>query len=62
MVKGDWKYIQPNENELQGQLYNLTEDESESNDIINEHFELGEEMKKELLEITSNTYSKNQNK
>ncbi|WP_051941756.1 sulfatase family protein [Maribacter forsetii] len=60
--KGDWKYVQPNENDLQGQLYNLAEDESESNDLINEHFELVEEMKKELLEITSNTYSKNQNK
>lgn len=60
--KGDWKYIQPNENKLQGQLYNLVEDESESNDLISEHYELGEEMKKELLEITSNTYSKNENK
>lgn len=57
--KGDWKFIQPRNNELQGQLYNLVKDESETNNVINEHHELGEEMHKELLGIISNTFAKN---
>lgn len=55
--KGDWKYIEPENDELKGQLYNLSEDESESKNLINENVDLADKMRKELLDITSGTVS-----
>ncbi|MBD0780039.1 arylsulfatase [Maribacter sp. ANRC-HE7] len=55
--KGNWKYVEPDNDELEGQLYNLLEDESESRNLIRENADVAEEMRKELLNIITGTVS-----
>tara|TARA_R110002051_G_scaffold13808_7_gene45659 strand:- start:3665 stop:5188 length:1524 start_codon:yes stop_codon:yes gene_type:complete len=55
--KGDWKFIAPDNGELQGQLYNLLEDASESNNLINSNTDLANEMQNELLGIIAGKVS-----
>ncbi|MEO9893478.1 arylsulfatase [Aurantibacter sp.] len=51
--KGRWKFIAPENDKVQGQLYNLYEDESESNNLIIENFNMANEMHQELSDIIS---------
>lgn len=53
--KGSWKYIAPDNEHNEGQLYNLEEDRSESVNRYNEYPELVQSMKNELKEIISQT-------
>lgn len=55
--KGNWKYVAPDNDGLDGQLYNLLEDESESRNLIKENADLAEEMRKELHNIITGTVS-----
>jgi len=56
--KGDWKFIAPDNGEMQGQLYNLFEDESESHNLIDSNTELAKDMQNELLDIIAAKGSK----
>ncbi|WP_157491587.1 sulfatase family protein [Maribacter thermophilus] len=58
--KGKWKFIAPENDSVQGGLYDLYEDESESNNLIFENSDLADEMHKELLAIISGTGSEEQ--
>tara|TARA_R110002049_G_scaffold297516_1_gene486565 strand:+ start:86451 stop:88064 length:1614 start_codon:yes stop_codon:yes gene_type:complete len=55
--KGNWKYIAPDNERREGQLYNLEEDRSESVNRYKEHPELVQSMKKELEEIISKKHT-----
>lgn len=49
--KGKWKYIEPEHEDTEGELYNLEEDVSESKNLYNEHPKLVLELKDHLESI-----------
>lgn len=50
--QGDWKYIEPKDGDAEGELYNLKDDISESNNLYKKYPKLVLELKEHLQDIT----------
>lgn len=59
--KGKWKYIEPKDENAEGELYNLEEDVSESKNLYYERPKLAQELKKHLYKIINSEVSNNEN-